>query len=98
METLRANKPVISEVRTFTKSGQLRWVRVYAHPVWDAERNQMVGIYGAVQDITRRKQAEEEIFKFSERKRTAAQRSASSRQEQHASHRQYVKFAIGASQ
>ncbi len=62
METLRANKPVISEVRTFTKSGQLRWVRVYAHPVWDAERNQMVGIYGAVQDITRRKQAEEEIL------------------------------------
>ena len=62
METLRANKPVISEVRTFTKSGQLRWVRVYAHPVWDTERNQMVGIYGAVQDITRRKQAEEEIL------------------------------------
>lgn len=62
METLRCNKPVITEVRTFTKSGQLRWVRVYAHPVWDAERSQLAGIYGAVQDITRRKHAEEEIL------------------------------------
>ncbi|MBI5712188.1 MAG: GAF domain-containing protein [Chloroflexi bacterium] len=62
MATLRANMPVVSEVRTYTKSGQLRWVRVYAHPVWDVERNQMAGIYGAVQDITRRKQAEEEIL------------------------------------
>lgn len=62
METLRCNKPVITEVRTFTKSGQLRWVRVYAHPVWDAERSQLTGIYGAVQDITQRKHTEEEIL------------------------------------
>jgi signal transduction histidine kinase len=60
METLRQNRAVVTEVRTFMKSGELRWVRVYGHPVWDPERNRLVGIYGAVQDITERKRAEAE--------------------------------------
>jgi chemotaxis family two-component system sensor kinase Cph1 len=60
MQALRANRPVVTEVRTFTRSGELRWVRVYGHPVWDPERGQLVGIYGAVQDVTERKQAEAE--------------------------------------
>ena len=38
METLRQNRDVVTEVRTFTKSGELRWVRVYGHPVWDPAR------------------------------------------------------------
>ena len=58
MEKLRANQPVITEIRTLTKSGKTVWVRVYAHPVLDAERKELVGIYGAVQDITERKRAE----------------------------------------
>jgi len=61
MEKLRNNQPVISEVRTIHKNGDLRWVRVYAHPVWDAEKQQIVAITGAVQDITERKQAEEAL-------------------------------------
>ncbi len=60
MDALRANRPVVTEVRTIMKSGALRWVRVYGHPVWDPARNMLVGIYGAVQDITERKQAEAE--------------------------------------
>ena len=60
MEALRANRPVVSELRTITRSGDVRWVRVYGHPVWDPERNHLVGIYGAVQDVTERKQAEAE--------------------------------------
>jgi PAS domain S-box-containing protein len=60
MEQLRQNQDVVTEVRTFTKSGELRWVRVYGHPVWDAERQQLVGIYGAVQDVTERKLVEAE--------------------------------------
>jgi PAS domain S-box-containing protein len=60
METLRQNRAVVTEVRTFMKGGELRWVRVYGHPVWDPERNRLVGIYGAVQDITERKRAEAE--------------------------------------
>ncbi len=63
---LRANQPVISEIRTVTKSGKIVWVRVYAHPVWDAERNRLVGIYGAVQDITERKRDEAELRRYAE--------------------------------
>jgi PAS domain S-box-containing protein len=60
MESLRANRPVVTEVRTIAKNGAVRWVRVYGHPVWDPARNMLVGIYGAVQDVTERKQAEAE--------------------------------------
>jgi PAS domain S-box-containing protein len=59
LATLKGNQPVVTEVRTYTKSGDLRWVRVYAHPVWDHEQNKLVGIVGAVQDITRQHSAEE---------------------------------------
>jgi PAS domain S-box-containing protein len=61
LEQLRANKPVISELRTFTRDGKLVWVRVYAQPVLNLESQQLIGIYGAVQDITDRKQAEEAL-------------------------------------
>ena len=60
MATLQANQPVVTEVRTISKSGTMRWVQVYAHPVWDEIAHRLVGIYGAVQDITERKQAEAE--------------------------------------
>lgn len=58
IENLKANHKVITEVRTYTKSGEIRWVRVYAHPVWDTMENKLAGIVGAVQDITGQKQAE----------------------------------------
>jgi len=61
MAKLRANQPVITEVRTLTKSGKTVWVHVYAHPIWDTEREELVGVYGAVQDITERKRAEEAL-------------------------------------
>jgi PAS domain S-box-containing protein len=60
LEALRKNQPVVSEVRTITKAGSLRWVRVYAHPVWDAAADRLAGIYGAVQDVTERRQVEAE--------------------------------------
>jgi two-component system, chemotaxis family, sensor kinase Cph1 len=58
MDALRSNRPVVTEVRTITKDGSLRWVRVYGHPVWDPARGRLVGIYGAVQDVTDRRKAE----------------------------------------
>src|SRR6266498_933993 len=61
MKTLLTNNKVISEVRTYNKSGQLRWARVFAHPVWDGEQSRLIGIVGAVQDITEQKQAEEAL-------------------------------------
>jgi PAS domain S-box-containing protein len=56
--TLHTNKPVISEVRTLSKNGDVHWVRVYAHPLWDEPHQKLRGIYGAVQEITKQKQAE----------------------------------------
>ena len=60
MENLRNNQKVVSEIRTIHKNGSVRWVRTYAHPIWNEEKNQLAGIYGAVQDITSQKQAEQE--------------------------------------
>jgi len=72
LEQLRANQPVITEVRTLKKSGETVWVQVYAHPVWDAERQKLVGIYGAVKDITERKKAEEALRESEEKLRQIA--------------------------
>ncbi|HLF75829.1 MAG TPA: PAS domain S-box protein [Anaerolineales bacterium] len=60
IERLHNNQRVVSELRTIHKDGTTRWVRSYAHPVWDSEENRLVGIYGAVQDITDRKRIEQE--------------------------------------
>ena len=60
LETLRANRDLRSELRTIAKDGRIVWVEVSAHPVWDEKRNRLAGIYGAVKDVTRRKQAEAE--------------------------------------
>ena len=52
---IKTNKPVTSEIRTIKKNGDISWVRVYAHPIWDDKQNRLTGIVGAVQDITQQK-------------------------------------------
>lgn len=63
MDTLRTNNKVVTEVRHYKKNGELRWARVYGHPIWDPIHNRLGGIVGAVQDITEQKQAEEALRK-----------------------------------
>ncbi|HEY5729754.1 MAG TPA: PAS domain-containing protein, partial [Anaerolineales bacterium] len=46
MQMVRQNQRVETEIRTFTKNKELRWVRVYAHPVWDEAQNRLTGIVG----------------------------------------------------
>ncbi|MBC7875832.1 MAG: PAS domain S-box protein [Anaerolineales bacterium] len=58
METLHKNKDIKSEVRTFAKNGEIRWERIFAHPIWDEKENRLVRIIGAVQDVTEQKQTE----------------------------------------
>lgn len=60
LEVLQQNRPVASELRTVCKDGTVRWVRIYALPVWDEAKQKLAGIYGAVQDISARKAAEGE--------------------------------------
>jgi PAS domain S-box-containing protein len=54
---IHANQPVVSEVRIITRSGDVRSVRVYAHPVWNEAEDRLAGLYGAVQDVTEERQA-----------------------------------------
>jgi PAS domain S-box-containing protein len=60
MDKLLANQNVMnSDIRTFTKSGEIRWERIFAHPVWNEKDNHLVRIVGAAQDVTLQKQSEE---------------------------------------
>lgn len=59
MQTLHQNQTVITEVRHYKKNGELRWARVYGHPIWDDANNRLSAIVGAVTDVTEQKQAEE---------------------------------------
>ncbi|MFA6596803.1 MAG: PAS domain S-box protein [Ignavibacteriaceae bacterium] len=68
-EKLLNNEKVISEVRTIQKNGNIVWVRSYAQPVWDEKANKLIGIYGAAEDVTERKQTEELLRESEERYR-----------------------------
>ncbi len=60
MTKLLNKERMVTEIRIIHKDGSIRWVRSYAHPLSDEETNRLVGIYGAVQDITDRKRIEHE--------------------------------------
>ncbi len=57
----------ILEMRLTAKSGQLRWLRSHLRPEWSDTERRVVRIYGACQDITERKQAEEALRQLSGR-------------------------------
>ncbi|MGH2523544.1 MAG: PAS domain S-box protein, partial [Anaerolineales bacterium] len=48
----------VCEVRIVMKTGEVRWLRNYARPIWDEAERRVVRVYGAVQDVTERKQTE----------------------------------------
>lgn len=58
---LLAGQSDIREFRIITKSGHLRWVRDYAWPTWNEKEGRVTCIYGAAQDITERRQLEEQF-------------------------------------
>jgi PAS domain S-box-containing protein len=76
MEKLREGRRVITEIRTLTKSGGTRWVKVYAQPVLHPESRQLVGIHGAVQEISERKKAEEALSASEELFRSTFEQAA----------------------
>ena len=71
LQSLLANRPKVVEYRMLTKDGMVRWVRDYARPVWDEEQKRVTHIYGAVQDITDRKQWEMALQQAKEAAETA---------------------------
>lgn len=58
---LLSGQKSVDEFRIITASGQTRWLRDHARPVWDEEQARVVRIYGAAQDVTERKNAEEAL-------------------------------------
>lgn len=51
----------ISEFRIRTKTGDIRWLRDHGHPIFDEKVGRVVHIYGAAQDITDAKAAEDKL-------------------------------------
>jgi len=56
---LRSNQSLTWEERLYRKDGELRWIRIYANPIWNKAEDQLARVVGAVQDITEQKHAEE---------------------------------------
>jgi PAS domain S-box-containing protein len=60
-QRLHTGQPDVSEYRILAKDGRILWLRYYSRPVWDAAQGRVVRVYGAVQDITRLKQLEQQL-------------------------------------
>ncbi len=50
------NERTVVEVRTYKKDGSIAWVRSHGSPIWDDKNNRLLGVVGAVTDITEEKQ------------------------------------------
>ena len=74
-KTVETGKSGFVEVRSVRKDGKMRWVSVFARPEWDARREKVVAIIGAVKDVTDRKQAEEVLRESEEHYRSLFQNS-----------------------
>lgn len=64
---LRNKQDIESEIRTYNKAGEIVWVHVFAHPIWDEKNDHLSGIYGAVKNITDRKHSEELLMNSEKR-------------------------------
>ncbi len=51
----------IGEFRVRFKNGSVHWLRDYTRPVWDEKAGRVVRLYGAAQDITAYKQAQQAL-------------------------------------
>ena len=72
-----AGQAMVDELRFFTKSGEMRWLRNSNKPIFAEDH--VVGVHGLFSDITERKRAEEELKKTLaalERSNTELQRFA----------------------
>jgi PAS domain S-box-containing protein len=74
-QDLAAGKSDVSEYRVIAKDGEVHWVRDHGYPIWDEKEGHVVNIYGAAQDITERKKAEEALLESEEKYRLLAEDS-----------------------
>jgi PAS domain S-box-containing protein len=74
MRRLLTGERTVAETRIITRSGEVRWVRYSSHPVWDEGRTRVVRFLGAVQDITERRRAEEQLQEYADRLQALSRR------------------------
>jgi PAS domain S-box-containing protein len=68
-----AGEAVSGEYRIVTKSGETRWVNIHRKPVWDEAHSHVVRLIGVAQDITKRKESEENLRRSEEQYRLIAE-------------------------
>src|SRR5439155_6007913 len=61
---LLAGAPPAQECRILTKQGETRWVRYAARPIVDPMSGRVTHVYGALQDVTERKRADETLQEY----------------------------------
>ncbi len=61
---LFANESHESEFRVISRNGEVHWVNHRTQPEWDEKEGRLVRFYAAGQDITGRKQTEDELFRI----------------------------------
>ncbi|CAN5863882.1 hypothetical protein BH10CHL1_BH10CHL1_35930 [soil metagenome] len=61
--TLHQGQPCVYEYPITARSGELHWLREHAHPAWDAA-GEILHVYITGEDITERKQAEDELHRI----------------------------------
>ncbi|MCZ7543964.1 MAG: PAS domain S-box protein [Anaerolineae bacterium] len=77
LETLLSGQAGVCEFRIIARSGAVRWIRAYGKPVWDKSQGRVVSVYGAVQDITGQKHAQEALKQAHDQlERRVAERTA----------------------
>ena len=60
-DELLAGRERTIDVRIVTRAGELRWLRMYRRPVWDAAEGRVVRYFGAAHDITQARRAEQAV-------------------------------------
>jgi len=59
---LAAGRPVVNEYRILDKHGEVRWLRDRVRPINDPKTGELLGVYGAVQEITEQRKLEEQLL------------------------------------
>lgn len=60
-QTFLTGDESVCEYRICSQSGDISWLRDYSRPIWDDSQNRVVRVFGAAQDITTYKHADEAL-------------------------------------
>ncbi len=74
--TMLRGEPDVSEFRIIARDGTIQWLRVHVQPVWDTRQQRIVRVYGAAQNITQRKEAEQALGESEEKFRGVVEQTS----------------------